>query len=292
MGAVLSWATNAALFTLACYLAADTGNEVIAAVLAPAPEQVVEAPPTSPIQDRNWADRQVILTRNLFNSTTIDPPPAPEELAEEIEKSKLPLTLLGTFAATNPDLARAAIEDRQQRKTQVVGLGDSLQGKATVLRIERRRVVLLENGVQRELVFEEQNTPKLRKPTRVARNTRRRLPARSRVQKLDENRFAVSREELEETLRDPSELLSQARILPKYEDGEMLGVQVNAIKSNSLFEQIGLQNGDVITEVNGLKINAPEQSAALLQEFSDSTSFSVQLQRADGTTQTLEFESD
>ena len=110
MSAVLSWATNAILFTLACYLAADTGNEVIAAVLAPAPEQTVEAPPARVAQNRSWSDRQVILSRNLFNSTTIDPPAAPGDIAEDIEKSKLPLTLPGTFDSTDPALARAAIE--------------------------------------------------------------------------------------------------------------------------------------------------------------------------------------
>ena len=42
----------------------------------------------------------------------------------------------------------------------------------------------------------------------------------------------------------------------------MVGVQVNAIKPGSLFEQIGLQNGDMITEFNGIPIERPGSERA------------------------------
>ena len=62
-------------------------------------------------------------------------------------------------------------------------------------------------------------------------------------------------------MRDPSELLSQARVLPKYEQGQMVGLQVNGIKPGSLFQEIGLQEGDLITQFNGIAIDSPDQSA-------------------------------
>ena len=41
----------------------------------------------------------------------------------------------------------------------------------------------------------------------------------------------------------------------------MVGLQVNGIKPGSLFQEIGLQEGDVITQFNGIAINSPDQSA-------------------------------
>ena len=68
----------------------------------------------------------------------------------------------------------------------------------------------------------------------------------------------------------------------------MVGVQLNAIKPGSMFEQIGIKNGDVIKELNGIKIDSPEQSAKILLEFVDAKSFNVVVDECQGT-QTLSY---
>jgi type II secretion system protein C len=90
-------------------------------------------------------------------------------------------------------------------------------------------------------------------------------------------------------MRNPATLFAQARILPKYENGAMVGVQLNAIKQGSLFEQIGFQNGDVIRELNGIKIDSPEQSAKILLEFVDAKSFNVVVENSRGEVENRNF---
>ncbi len=291
MGQYLSWGANTALFTLCCFLAADTTNDVFGALLDPAPRVVAaEARPEAPSR-RAWSERQVILSRNLFNSATLNPEPVvEEEPVEEIEATRLPLKLLGTTAATDPKFSWAAVENRQQRETLVVSLGDKVAANATVLKIERRRIILSENGSPRELTLDEED-PTAVKPRRVARRpSRRRESPAARVKRLGNDRFSVPREDVEKTMRNPANLFSQARILPKYEGGEMVGVQVNSIKDDSIFRNIGLQDGDVITELNGIAIDSPEQSARILQEFSEASNFTVSVDRKDGSSQVLDFE--
>jgi len=89
-------------------------------------------------------------------------------------------------------------------------------------------------------------------------------------------------------VRNPATLFSQARILPKYEEGQMVGLQVNSIKNGSLFEEIGLRDGDVITELNGIAIESPEESAKILAEFSQAKEFSVVVESG-GEVRELEF---
>jgi general secretion pathway protein C len=296
MASYLSWGANAALFTLGCFLVADTGSAVVASLLAPPPVEgeISEAPP--PAVDRSWSQRQAIVTRNLFNSSTLAPA-LPEAAADEdLQPTKLQIRLLGTAAAEDPALARAAIEDGVNRKTMVVRVGDRILDQATVLRIERRRVILAENDARRELSLgDAQSAAPARQATqRTSRATRRTAAARrgseARIRRLAEDRFAVNKSEVEETLRNPANLFSQARILPRYQDGEMVGMQVNAIKGGSLFEEIGLQDGDVITELNGIAIDSPEQSAKLLREFSDAQEFRMVVERKDGSEDVLHFE--
>jgi len=69
----------------------------------------------------------------------------------------------------------------------------------------------------------------------------------------------------------------------------MVGVQLNAIKPGSMFEQIGIQNGDVIQELNGIKIDSPEQSAKILLEFVDAKTFTVVVNRSGQGQQTFTY---
>jgi S1-C subfamily serine protease len=62
----------------------------------------------------------------------------------------------------------------------------------------------------------------------------------------------------------------------------MVGVQVNAIQPGSLFEDIGIEDGDIITELNGIPIDSPEESAKILLEFTQSTDFTIQIDGAAG----------
>ena len=80
-----------------------------------------------------------------------------------------------------------------------------------------------------------------------AQPTIRRAPRAAAAQPPERQTAASLREEIQKSLRDPSELLSQARVIPKYEQGQMVGVQVNAIKPGSLFQEIGRRDGDLIT---------------------------------------------
>jgi general secretion pathway protein C len=87
----------------------------------------------------------------------------------------------------------------------------------------------------------------------------------------------------------PANLFSQARLLPKYESGQMIGVQVSAIREGSLFEKIGLSNGDTITELNGIQVTNPQESSSVLREFSEADEYTVIVLGSDGEERTLTY---
>ena len=278
MARYASWVVNAALAALACFLVAQSANGVFAALLTgvPSGDPTAEAP-AAPALSRAWSDREIILTRNLFNASILTPAvtAVPEE---DLEATQLPLTLLGTAAADPPELSWAAIEDRESQQTLTLRIGDSVRNQAQVRRIERKRIVLEENGTLRELALEEPadlpTTPPPRPAVRAAR-----LPSRRAVSPpLPELASGA-----DEGARSPARLFSEARILPKYDAGQMVGVQVSAIKPGSLFEKMGIEDGDVITELNGMRIDSPEQSAKILLELTRSESFTIQVNGASGT---------
>ena len=86
-------------------------------------------------------------------------------------------------------------------------------------------------------------------------------------------------------------MLSSARIVPHYEDGKMQGMKVDAIKANSIFKKIGFQNGDVITEVNGIAIDRLDTTSEIFREFAEAESIETAVLR-DGKTLTVAADAD
>lgn len=240
---MLRWTLNVALFAVGCLLAAYIATEVA--------------------RDRAEASRQVILDRNQFDSSRLEPAPPPEQ----IEKSRLPVTLIGTFAANEPSLSRATLHDRESKETLVVGIGDQVEDQALVVRIEQGRVVLRENGATRELALD---------------------GAEHGTSQSTDSRSGASPSESEHAML--THLLSQSQVVPKFEDGsQMVGLEVSVIQAGSLFEEIGLENGDVITEFNGVPVDSQAKIAKVLQEMFDAGEVHMVGRRADGSEQVWDF---
>jgi general secretion pathway protein C len=285
MARYVSWVVNAALLALGCFLVAQSANTVLAALLTPSPVGENAAPAAPPPPGRTWSDREVILTRNLFNASLLTPEPAHSPEEEVLEATALPLTLLGTAASDRPELSWAAIEDRESQRTLVLRVDDVVRSQAKVVRIERRRIVLSENGALRELALEEPEATGVgpAAATAAAAASRRLArAARRAVHPQPERPQAPGPSPPAEAARSPTQLFSEARILPKYQEGQMVGVQVSAIKPGSLFEEMGIQDGDVITELNGIRIDSPEQSAKVLLELTKSEAFTLQVEGPSG----------
>jgi len=286
MKRVLILTTNAALVVLCCVLLAwEIINPVVDAILEPDVPEALPGAASAATQSRELADRQIVLTRNLFNVSTLSPGPVVDE-EDEYEKTKLPLRLLGTAAAADKALSWAAIEDLETKQHLVVRLEQEIKGGARVLKIERRRIVLQNGGRREELALEGDPGAPAPSPSTAQRA---RPQARSNLERLAQNRFAVDKSEVQNLATNPSALFSQARILPKYEGGQMVGVQVSAIKPGSLFEQAGLQNGDTITEINGQPVSGPEGAPQLFQKLTQGGDIRLGVQGENGTRRDIDF---
>jgi general secretion pathway protein C len=299
---IVLWSVNAALVVLCCWIAGGLLADAVAELVVPPPTVVAGAAPAAAPAARTWQHRQAILDRNLFKASTATPDA--DSIAEELAATKLPLRLLGTAASGDARRSWAAVEDLEKRQHLVVRVQDRLQGKAEVVRIERRRIVLRNGGRLEELALDEGETTQgglvragsAAASGRYGRAERRAAmqsggnSAAERVQRLAENRFGVSREDVETVANNPAALFSQARILPKYDEGKMVGVQLNAIKPGSLFEQIGIREGDTITELNGIQITSQQDSATVLRELTSANAFNVTVTGNDGAIRQLSYE--
>ena len=289
------WALNATLFTLCCYITAGLASAWLGDWLAvdSVPQRSVSAPASE--SGRAWTDRQAILERNLFQVSTLLPAataaaPPPKVEDEKLQATRLPLRLLGTVASAEADAAYAAVEDQQTRKQSVVRVGEALQGDATVLRIERRRIVIQNGAHREELALDDEKELRIQEARRVASTSRTTGPVaeglRERIQRLSETSFSKSPKKAEAAGRDPQPL-ADAQVAPRYEQGRVTGVEVSAIDRSSLFEQIGVEEGDTVVQVNGISVTGAQDSVAALRELTEATEFQVTVIGADRQARTL-----
>lgn len=268
MGPWVIKAVNLLLVVASCYLAADMVTAMGGAALEPPPVQN-EVTPRMDTAAAPTVSHATILERNLFGAQLAGETQVAVEIddQEPLAKTKLPLKLLGTAASNNPELSRASVENEKSRKSVVVAIGDEFKDlrRVRVKGIERARIILDNAGKLEELaLYEDEDKQPQRQVRKTPRQARRRpAPARDtlndRLAKLNgEDGQGISR------------LLSSARIVPEYDpdDGSMLGMKVDAIKPDSLFEKVGLQNGDIITEVNGVVVDRLEATSRIMNELS------------------------
>jgi general secretion pathway protein C len=99
------------------------------------------------------------------------------------------------------------------------------------------------------------------------------------IKKTGDNSFAVEQAGVDKALGDLSSLATQARIVPAFEGGEAVGFKLFSIRPGSLYSKIGIQNGDVISRINGYELNSPDKALEVYQKLKDAKEITVDLKR-------------
>ena len=89
----------------------------------------------------------------------------------------------------------------------------------------------------------------------------------------------LSRDQIDDAVQNINELMRQIKIRPHFLDGKPDGLAVAGIQPNSIFREMGLQNGDIITGVNGKKIESVDDALTLYQNIKAGDMVTVQLKR-------------
>jgi general secretion pathway protein C len=213
-------------------------------------------------------------------------PPGPErEPSAGIPHTRLPLRLLATVVRENPAYSLATLVDTERGVHDVMSEGQPFAGhaKAHIARIERGRVLIDNDGVREQLVIA-QGAPPAPDEAELAPSPEERERRRELSQRLRE---LTDGEREPPGLRERGGLLAEGDVSPVYEDGELVGVHIAGIRPGGVYERIGLRDGDVLTEINGVSLSDPAAAARVLGYVAASDELRVSVEREDGSQQTL-----
>ena len=208
---------------------------------------------------------RAIIERNLFNSKKGTGQHTERLDIETLEPTDLKLKLLGTVSGDNKE-AYAVIEDTGERRQDLYRIGDSIQN-ATLKMILREKVILRVNGKDEILGIEEVHGSQ---KTSISSKSARRATSRN---------ITLKRSRIESAVKDVNNLMKQVRIRPHFTNGKPDGLRLTGIRPNSIFYNMGLKSGDIITGANNNNIESVDDVLKFYQSLQSSSSVKLQVKR-------------
>ena len=287
------WAVDGLIVVLCAVFLARASATVIGGKMlvsggAPKPvTRVATAPTAAPVYGKQVEE---ILRRNIFCSTC--PPilqaeggPKQPDAPPPLQRTSLNLKLLAIMFAPPPADPRwsvAIIRDNDAKSAGPYNVGSRLRD-ATIDDIVEDRVYLDFGGGKREYL------DLLDRPQPAAGAPAPATPAPSTdplsaeldkgIKKIGEHNYEVQRSTLDSLLGNMAALAKGARIVPETKDGKPAGFKLFSIRPDGPFAKIGLLNGDVVSAINGLEMNSPDQALLAYTKLKTANHLSVAIER-------------
>jgi type II secretion system protein C len=297
-----SWGANLALLFAIAYVSAGAMNQSLANRVQARAEQPAVAtalPAASPAYSPS-ADG--IVTRDLFQAaaTTEALAGGTAEAGGAIGATSLRLKLLGVmFYGEGSQSNIATIQNLQDQKSDVYRPGQEVAVDAKLVEIGMDRVLLERgDGRREELTFEEakgggggEGSPA--RPRRGHRGGEGGEPTAGPaetsenpadgIQQVSDTEFRVSQTAIAAALGNMSNLMTQARIIPNFvgqgDERKVDGFRIFRIQPGSIFQSLGLADGDVIKSINGERMDSMEKGMTMLRGLVGQSRFTIELER-------------
>jgi len=108
--------------------------------------------------------------------------------------------------------------------------------------------------------------------------------AKIQLKKLAPGKFEVSRSEVQQTMENPAQFFSQMRAMPHFVNGKTDGFSISQVQPGSVFDQLGLQNGDLLTSIDGQPVTNPMQAMGLIQAVKTASAIDLVVNRGGSPT--------
>lgn len=186
------------------------------------------------------------------------------QIVEDAPETQLNLTLSGTVASDSPTLGAAIIEYQGSQRT--YGVGEKIEGTSVSLRQVQMDRVIIRNGVRDETLMLKGIDFNQANQVRQRQRVNPTLQPVSGPQPRSKKAESLSEEALSATQRlrsAPDSFIDFISVAPHRENNETVGYRVSPGKEPALFDAVGLEIGDVITQINGLDVTSFEALNAL-----------------------------
>ena len=178
-------------------------------------------------------------------------------VAEPTEISDL--LLVGTVVGPR-NVSYAVFQDKTKVGQQdLFTYGEQVYDYGILTKIERSAVELQKDDLSYSLEIDYEKVSDRPGKKVVRRTSDNRSTSRgSFAKKIGEREYLLDRAKVQKSIENPEKVLTDARLLPNIIDGRQEGFKISEVVPNGLYHSLGLVNGDILLNINGLEISNPE----------------------------------
>jgi general secretion pathway protein C len=189
-------------------------------------------------------------------------------------ETKLNLTLKGVLATSPMEMASAIIAQGKNGKEDIYGIGDKMPGGVTIKEIHPEYVVLERSG--------RLETLKLQKLSGVDGFG---SSDRSNLQSGRSNRYsqgspaAALKDIRSNIMKNPTSFGEYALPVVVKENGKQIGYRLKPQQKGQMLSELGIESGDVITQINGVKLDNQQNGISALRKLSTAKNLNIVVKR-------------
>jgi general secretion pathway protein C len=235
-------------------------------------------------------DIDALKTRQIFGDFAAGAEPVEEAQVEpvvedDVDKTSLNLKLVGLFASSEKKLASAVIASGSAQKIYQIDEKLPAGQNVKLAKVLHDRVILSNNGKFEALYL--YSEADFKTSSRTAYN----VPTQSRNQQgqdEEEQEPRIDEEEQEPRIEArvaekdiPKSITDAVRFSVHRQGGEMVGFRVRPGKKREFFDSLGLQAGDIVLSVNGLRLDSSQAIRDNYQQLKSATSADLEILRGE-----------
>ncbi|MFT6268167.1 MAG: general secretion pathway protein C [Alphaproteobacteria bacterium] len=229
-----------------------------------------------------------IISQNLFGNASEKRTVAKVEEVNDVPETKLNLILSGVVSSNDPNRGAAIIEYRDNQST--YGVGDKIEGTNVTLDEIYVDRVIIKNRVTRETLmldgidFDEANKKRANDNSNSASNRGQaevNSPKNNLAQNQNKRNQAIAlRQARQKLAQEPASFTDMISLAPHRVDGVFIGFRVTPGAKPTLFNSVGLKNGDVVVQLNGLDLTDLQQSKEAMTQLQEADSLQLEVLRS------------
>lgn len=194
----------------------------------------------------------------------------------EAPDTRLNLKLRGLLASTDPVAARAIIADGKGVE-EAYAVGDKLPGNAVLREIYADRVILEYRGRMETLRLPKDAVVSGAVARTASAKTRGRAPTSAGTA----DNAALLRQYRDALINNPQSLMNLVNASPVTDKstGKLKGYRIRPGKDRRLLGRFGLKSGDVVTGVNGVRLDNPIKGLEIMRDLSTANAVTLEIER-------------
>ena len=161
------------------------------------------------------------------------------------------LKLMGTIAASTR--RGYAVFIGKDGKQSIFKTGESVFGEGEMTAVEQHQVSILRNG---KLI----RMPLVDMVTRDEADSLKGEVASNPVQSLGNGEYIVDQKAIQYALDNPAQIMMDAKFIPNMIKGKQEGFVLRRVRKGGIYDNLGMQNGDILLRINDYSISDPEKA--------------------------------